>query len=188
MNNKLTYKPKILWKKLILLSLLFITIIGKSQSQFIDGYNLDDSTQWKAWRTNTFVDRLIYEISGATYFRIGADTLYVNQCDSIHRVNINPNNLLFSYGNGAIRTTNKSLIRFTFNNITNLQDSLNVRYTKNQSDLKFKSISYSPSATEINTGLGYTAYNGATNPLGFMSASSLVHILLLQLMDYYYHY
>lgn len=42
-------------------------------------------------------------------------------------------------------------------------------YTKSQDDARFKPIGYTPTGSEIVSGLGYTPYNGATNPNGYLS-------------------
>lgn len=46
-------------------------------------------------------------------------------------------------------------------------------FTKTQADLLYKPIGYTPSSSEINTALGYTPYNGATNPNNYITSANI---------------
>lgn len=56
-----------------------------------------------------------------------------------------------------------------YNSLSNLP----TLFTVNQANSLYRPITYSPSASDITTGLGYTPYNGATNPNGYVGSSAL---------------
>lgn len=89
----------------------------------------------------------------------------------------NPNNYINSTAiAGKLNTSDTSIMLSPYlrkNDTTSLSNRVNTKLSITDTTGKWKSGSYTPSSSEINTALGYTPYNGTTNPNNFLTTSSI---------------